>query len=73
MASCGGGGVCRGRDRGRGRRKIQKRVQDMLMYLTLQGNLNQQPSSDGAQEGGGQSQLYCETHPQVPATTVLGD
>lgn len=43
------------------------------MYLTLQGNLNQQPSSDGAQEGGGQSQLYCETHPQVPATTVLGD
>ena len=60
-------------NRGRGRRKIQKRVKDMLMYLTLQGSLNQQPSSDGAQEGGGQSQLYCETHPQVPATTVLGD
>lgn len=71
MASCGGSSGFRGQEGGR--EKIQKRLREMLMYLTLQGNLNKQPSSDGAQAERGQNQLYCEVQPQVPATTVLGD
>lgn len=60
MASCGGSGGFRDQDSDR--EKIQKRLREMLMYLTLQGNLNQQPSSDGPQAEGGQSQLYTVRH-----------